>query len=541
MAQRITFAPLPNTSPIAWHAALVPLLAEVDRAKPRVKALREWLRLRNLFDKEGFETLMAFLDVDLGEPVTLGPAARAMLEAADEPTARSVLGDRLLGENPLLAKYCLEALDVDKGGRLHSTNELYRMITSYVYPGNKPTLNAFKAWVDWSVSAGLLKMVGIRWALGDGGREALPRLRAIDAEEFLEEERAEAAGGAPSPAEAGEVGDVPPSLVVPVPSVGPALAMVGPGIEANVEGAAPAVGSVPAAAEATQSAPHPVPGTSPDRPVASRPAPAPTPLPPLPMAGEFPGAAASLPLDLAATRDALQAWYARWPGRAAPLSAGLGLPGGDAGVFEAAAVALWIARGMAPADAGRALAALRADGLLYDAGKGTLTVAALGSVASATQDAVVRTALEAAVWLPRLHAGVRGAGLLQAATPRDLLDRLWQRLYVPSAPLAPFVLARLLLEAGRLPENLAPAGLLPTYAVRENAFRIGFLDRLHAASFSDLVEGALALAAWFGGPDHEGPIAHVHLAFGCAFRCGRAPVCPLSCRERAEISPLPRA
>jgi len=500
-------------NPLGWHATLAPLLAEVDRARPDLKALKEWLRLRSLFDRDTFETLMDLLDIRLGATVTLGPAARALLDADDEAAARAALADRLIRENPLLAKYCLEALDVDKGGRLHSTNELYRMVTSYVYPGAKPTLNAFKAWVDWAVGAGLLKLVGIRWALGEAGRERLPRMRALDAEEFLEEEReaAKAAALEAQPEAREEAG-----LRAPDEGSKPVEDMRGAAATPAPTGDRGAVRSPARAVPGGLAEP-----TGP--PVA---APAPT--------------HPSVALDLAATRDALAAWYAGWQDREASRWPDVPLSAGSAGVFEAAALALWIARGMRPDDATRVLAFLRGSGTLSEAGAGTLTLAALSAATAGSSDPAVATALETAAVLPRLHSGAGDPGLLDAANPRALLDRLWRGLYAPATPLAPFLLARILRGAGRLPGPLAAAALVPTFAVRQNAFRIGFLDRLHAASFDDLVDSALSLSVSFGPPDLEGPLAHVHEVFGCAFWCGRVTVCPLTCRERTEVAPGPR-
>jgi hypothetical protein len=120
-----------------------------------------------------------------------------------------------------------------------------------------------------------------------------------------------------------------------------------------------------------------------------------------------------------------------------------------------------------------------------------------------------------------------------------LLWGLWRRLYEPVSPLAPFLLARFLNEAGMLPETAATAGFVPTFTVRENAFRIGFLDRLHAASFAELVEASATLAAHFGPPAFEGPLAQVHEGYGCGFRCGRTAVCPLACREKGEVAAVP--
>ena len=112
---------------------------------------------------------------------------------------------------------------------------------------------------------------------------------------------------------------------------------------------------------------------------------------------------------------------------------------------------------------------------------------------------------------------------------------MWRRLYEPIAPLAPFYLARFAFEAGYVQDRLAAAGLVPTFTVRENAFRIGFLDRLYASSFADLLDASVALSAFFGPPAFEGPLAQVHEGFGCTFRCGRASVCPLACHEKCEV------
>ena len=60
----------------------------------------------------------------------------------------------------------LEALDVEQGGRLHSTHELHRMLTSYVYPGKHISLVDFQEWLVWAEAAGAIRFVGIRWGLG---------------------------------------------------------------------------------------------------------------------------------------------------------------------------------------------------------------------------------------------------------------------------------------------------------------------------------------------------------------------------------------
>ena len=161
------------------------------------KKLRDFMRQNGIWDKERSATAMAFLEITWDrKTVTLGPTAKRLLDAASEEDFKEILFKRLKLTNILLVKYVLEALDVDSGGRLHSVNELYRMITSYVYPGEYVTLTNFKAWIEWMAASEVIKMVGIRWALGDPrGTSAVEELKAMDIEEILEdlEEEAEEA------------------------------------------------------------------------------------------------------------------------------------------------------------------------------------------------------------------------------------------------------------------------------------------------------------------------------------------------------------
>jgi hypothetical protein len=497
MAQRVRFAAIPNTQPIGYAQAIQLVLGEVRRTRPGMKELREFMRLRNLFDKEGLPALLEILDVS-GDPVAPGPVADRMLEAGDEPALREVLSARLVDLNPLLAKYCLEALDTEKGGRLHSTNELYRMVTSYVFPGDKPTLPAFKAWVDWAAAAGLIKVVGIRWALGERGVQALPGLRAIDAEEFLESERESAADAASATAEPATAGDAGPSVPVPdsPPPVVPPPTRV-----------APAPRRPPAPSPAERLAPRRVPVD----------------------AG-----------SLAADRDAILAWHAAYPGRRSLALASLGIdPGRKAPgtLVECAFAALLLARGLAAESARACLDSLKASGVLAAAARGKLPLDAIGPLVARAGDADLVTACECCIHLQRLASGTSDpADLFRADDPRELAWGLWRRLYEPFAPLAPFLLARFAIETGHVPERFAAAAFVPTFAVRENAFRIGFADALHAASFAELLDAGAGLSRWFGAPVFEAPLSQVHEGYGCSFRCGRVATCPLACREKSEIA-----
>lgn len=532
MPQRTVFAGLPGTAPLAWVPTLIPFLAEVERSRPSVRGVKEWLRMRNLFDAASWETLMEMLEVRLGEPVTLGRTARDLLAASDDAAARAVLARRLIEENPLLARYCLQALDVEQEGRLHSTNELFRMITSYVYPGEKPTLVSFRAWVDWAVAANLLKLVGIRWALGEGAREVLPRLRALDPEEFLEEERQAREGPA-----TGEAEEEPGNPLAGTESGPGGPEVSGPGSLEPQEG--------PTREEDRTAPGEPeAPGPRGPDPEARRPPVVSPGAPPIPRRGPEVRYPVPRPvpaevglvrpaLDLEATRRLLLASRDQDPNRPASLATRTGL----SEPLESAFGALLLSQGCSPEEVRHGMEALRGTEVFREAAAGTLTLAALASAEAGTADDTIVRVLARFPALPRIQAGLRDPGLFQGEDPREWVDRVWRRLYAPRAPLAPFWLARLLLGQGRLGEALAPVAVVPHFQIRENAFRIGFLDRLHAAAFPDLVEAAIRLAEGFPPDPAEHPLERIHEGLGCAFRCPRAVVCPLSCRERLEVAP----
>ena len=508
MAQRTLFAALPNTQPIAYYQTLTLIFGEVKRTSPQPKALRDFLKLRNIFDKETWPVLSAVLELkDDGTAVTMSDFGKKVLEADDDVAGRETIARHLIALNPLMAKYCLEALDTEHGGRLHSTNEFYRMLTSFVYPGEKPTLTSFKAWVEWAVGANLLKLVGVRWAIGEVGLRELPRLRALDSEEFMEEELA--AASATAEAEAAAATDA--ETAAPIEDE----AAVAP---ASDESIAPAPSTPQAAAPS-----RPQKTTPPTRP-----------------AERIHVAPAQIKAsDLDTTRDLLVTWHDQFVGRSTITARRVGLDPlrkSPALTYEMAFAALLLGRGIAPETVQTVFDAFRGPGLLLNMGKGKFPSDGFASLMSRSTDRAFVAACEAAIHLPRLFKVTTDPmPLVTGSDPREFAWNLYRRLYEPVAPLAPFYLARFLWEASMVPADLAAVALVPTDVVRENAFRIGFVDRLYCASFGDLLDVALQLADRFGPPGFEGPLAQTHEGFGCAFRCSRVASCPLSCREKGEI------
>ncbi|MCA9521842.1 MAG: hypothetical protein KC609_12750, partial [Myxococcales bacterium] len=185
--QVIEYASLPNTKEIAYLPTIMKALGEIKRSTPTFKEFRDWLKEQMLWDKEAWPVVWPLLDVKVGERLHLGDFAAKLLATDDEDEARKLLYQRLLKRNEILCKYVFEALDE----RLHSTHELYRLITSYVYPGEYITLVNFQHWIKWMAAIGYIKFVGIRWGLSEIARAEIERIKQIDVEEILEDERLE--------------------------------------------------------------------------------------------------------------------------------------------------------------------------------------------------------------------------------------------------------------------------------------------------------------------------------------------------------------
>lgn len=531
MAQKILFASFPNTPPAEFYQNMILLYGEIKRSSPSQKNLREFLRMSNKFDKDTFPILMEFLDVIMEEPVRLGPFAEKVFEAEDETQARPLIATRLVDQNPLLAKYCLEAMDMEHGGRLHSTNELYKMITSYVYPGLKPTLTSFKAWVDWAVCAGLLKMIGIRWALGPVSDRVMPRLRAIDAEEFLEEERLQK--------EMARAEKEEETMAKPAPELSK------PVNEPKME--------LPKSPPEPQLAPQKIdqPSVIEQESISQQ-----TPQPP--QAYEPPSGVVrvlKLPVispadklffkpsrvvedDLKKDSDYLKIWYEQYPDKRPFSLIEMGIdPKNRTPSFylETGFASLLLSRGLTSFEIREALELFKSQNILLSLSKGRFPLDLVSDLLTRIESPALLTALELSVHLPRLLKGtMEPTAFTKAENSRDLLERLWKSLYSPTHMLAPFFFARSLFEANLIGENLYSACVLPSRTVRENAFRIGFIQTMYADNFFDLMQISERIAGYFGAPYFEAPLSQVHEAFGCAFRCQRISSCPLACREKGE-------
>ena len=172
MAQRVEYEPIPGTRYDQYIFKLRLVLTAVQQpGGNKFKAFRDFLRKQNMWDKDKTPILLSLIELSYDKTnVKSGKTTKRLFNANSDTDFQSVLFERLRELNILLVKYVLEALDVQQGGRLHSVHELYRMITSYVYPGTYIALTAFQAWIEWMAATGYIKLIGIRWALSDKGQ-----------------------------------------------------------------------------------------------------------------------------------------------------------------------------------------------------------------------------------------------------------------------------------------------------------------------------------------------------------------------------------
>ena len=189
MGQQVEFPKIPNTKPGEYQSVIVGLLAHIDRDKPDFKELKRYMRSRSIFDKDTVDDLFDLVGIraDKNRGVMLTKPGKELLGIDDPVAWKQALFMRIAGRNEILVKYVFDGL----AERLYSVNEMYRVITSYVYPGKVITLPSFKNWMAWVEATGLIKFIGIRWGPAPLAKSIEEYLLGIDVEDILEEEAEE--------------------------------------------------------------------------------------------------------------------------------------------------------------------------------------------------------------------------------------------------------------------------------------------------------------------------------------------------------------
>ncbi len=589
MPQRTVFPVLPNVIEQQYLFTLQSLFGELDRRGPTpFKVFRDWLKERNLYNKEEAEDLLALLGCVAKPDVALGDFPRKFIAANGPEQQQRALYVWLNNWNPILTKYVFEALDVDAGGRLHSTHELYRLITSYVYPGTYVTLPNFQSWIRWMGVTGFIKIIGIRWGLSDSGKREMQTIRNFDVDEFLEDEADAAAQPAPVAVAVAAPVDAPaprqpampsapaappaaspprPVAPTPPPSASPTAAATGD--EEELPDMPPEAGPPPEWTPPADEPPARSPAAAPAEPMVVRlPAPAPAPPPPPPpsaplVAATSPNVAveqvAGRPFvapqtaeDLADNAGRLRAWHAAWPAPRIDTVTAYGLdPKSYAERKEPFVLrVLFLGRlatgGFTTPEHHGAIAKLLGtplfDLLATTARPIEDVLSAAGWFAA---EPAIRALLPSVTFdLLALRAFVRGRGVvanLEALEAEPLVRLLANDAYRDPRTPAPFWAAREMAALGLWTGlGLADLSAVPDDAARHNGFRLGFLGSPYAPDLDALVAASRALSGWFPAA-HGGDAALrvVHQAYRCGYGCPYTRTCDLACREKPARPPRP--
>ena len=569
MTQRIDYAELPNTKEAHYLTTVTKLFRQLEMQPDQsFKQLREWMKTQQIWDKEGVPKVLALLGLRVkgkNDPMETGTLGPRFLAAEGLEGQCRVLSRWFFDQNPLLWKYVLDALDPEQNGRLHSTHELHRMLSSFVYPGRPIGLPDFKAWIAWAVGAGSMKLVGIRWGLTDVGKEFARIARDFDVEEFLEDE-AETPDTEEADLNPDEHEEDPPSAET---SEAPADPRETP--EAAPSGQGKGTAAKSAKPERALKAPSVTPraAAAPETPLeraaktasARRSAPVRqvlgAPIAPALVTWLAPSVPAT-PLfgaDETSVRENRDTLCKAWSALGKPGMLHLGAFGVEADQFhEQAETFLFRAAFLSLA------ADLGGPGLVPGAGTSVEASVALYRQLDDMEffeqyvdlDLPLEEALPDPVWelcldgpslrdrliyLVALKRNLRRepewfAALHALTEPRDIIDALRRGPLagIPSVR-APYWLVRELHRVGLLSHDAhALIAVVPGLSGRAAATRLGFLDRAYANGDADLLRAGELLAPWFGrDTDYADPLETIPGMLGCSEQTRHSHRCPFHC------------
>ena len=496
MPQLTEFPYLPNGDPRTVVGRLIGVCRAVPEEGEPFKAFRARLREADLFDRGRLGGLFRFLRIS-GDPIVPSPLMRTLADT-DAVTAKQVLADRLFEANPILFKIAVERL----AERVSPPGELFGFLDSFAYRGTPVPRRELHAWVAMARGVDVLKRIGVAIGLGERGEAMLERARKLDIEEYLEEDQAE-----PDPL-------IPGATTTSGGAAAPASGGAAPNATAAPAGRGGAGDVVPRAVQALGS------------PLGKR--------APVPVA-RFSSNDLFDDEILAETAEQLAAW---WSGGQAPR-AGFGvddfgidgeawMENAEEALYRVAVASALVFRLDASRDAVlSAYRALDSAGLLSDLYYGTAP--------ETLPDGVDARALMLSSLAARrcAEAPDLAATLEKQATAAEAFAALEQALGRGLFRIELFWIMGALASLGALRwDDLADYTALPTRAVRDTLFRLGFLSSPYAHDLAGLA-AAVAAAVRAGGTPHADELLTTFAAAaGCAYDCPHRKRCDFPCRER---------
>lgn len=474
----------------------------VCRALPiegeNLKSFRRRLKAAGLWKKEYAPALFRFLRVRMEDPVVPSHFVRQVAGAETEDAARGLIAERLWTTNPILFKTLVEAL----GERVYPRGDLYRMVDSIAYRGDRVTRVHIEAWLELALGLDIIRRVGVGIGLSERGKAYLERARAFDVDEFLEDDEPEEdVIRAAAAADLGDDGDA----------------------GAAAEPSAPAAFAAPASPEPAPVAHDWSQPRGRGRPVAT---------------ARFAGAEVFPDDVLAESTERLEAWWAEQsPSAGAAHDEDFGfdseawMEGAEELLYRIAVAAAMVFRLGGDRRAVRAAwDALDGAGVLGDLYFGTAPEALPQNIdpqALMLASLVARRCAETPDLAKSIEAAESAAdafALLDAALGRGLfkIELFWITRTLERLDVLRF-------------EDLGDYASLPTRLVRDTLYRLGYVSGPYAHDAASLVPAARAARRAAGkATPADSALTAFAIAAGCAYDCPHARRCEYACRERAE-------
>lgn len=496
---------MPQGDPESAVGALITLCREVPVEGEPFRAFRDRLRALRMWDSERVDDTLGFFRMARGDVIVPSPVMRRIATAEGNAASNEALADRLWTVNPVLFKAVVERL----AERIYPRDELISTLDSFTYQGDPVTRPQLEAWLKLALGLKVLRIIGIALTLDERGQRYAKRAAELDVAEYIDE-------------------DQPEELPEPIRRAGADVEA-----EGTSEPVAQVDEAVPPAVAGAPSVPVRVPALG-------VPADLPSPLGrdrPVPISS-FAGRARFDDEALAETSRRIAGWWSEQHGAAdAPSAEGFGLDAeawmersqevlyrlavGSALVFRLGADRTAVERAYADLDAAGVL-----DDLYYGTAPETLPER-LDPRALMLASLVARRCAES----PELAAALERADSAAAAFAA-LHDSLGRGLL----GLELFWIMRQLGDLGVLRfDDLADYTALPHRVVRDQLFRMGYLDTPYAADTEALARAAAAARRAAGdaaAPDRV--IAGFAAAAGCAYACPNRRRCDFACKERTE-------
>lgn len=476
-------------------AALVRVCKEAPAKGESFRELRGRLRAAKLWDRERPQVILRFLGTGGPSPMP-SLFMQALAAASGEDEISITVLDRLWHLNPLLGKTILELVTQ----RAYHKDEIYKHLASVAYRGVVPSRPALETWLQIALGTGLLRTLGIAVIAGPRAERYATLAAALDADEFLAEDRPEPEPVIPSLAE---------DEAVPAEAAG----------SDSQAAAAPAGSPLPAPLRhlAIDGVPCP----------RNRERPVPT--------SRF--AQGFTPEVLDDTRQRIASWWAEVH-MASPsyqpsdfgLDAEAWVEGADEVVYRVAVAAALAFR----LDRDRP-AVVAAFGALDRAG-------VLGDLYQGTVPETLPVQVDARALMLASLAARRCAEVPELASQLDGRDSAAEAFAALDAALGRglfrtelFWIMDMLAKLGVIRyADLGDFTVTPHRIVRDTLFRLGFIDSPYVSSGAQLIAATRASR----GAVPEGPadeiLATFALACGCAYDCTHRKTCDYPCRERLE-------